>query len=838
MVNNNKLVYIQPGTTKQKDFQEEVVRDKRKIGFLHNLFKKKEANSNRSSFSAPIDKIPHHSYPKNAAQNEKHLSSSCQAVLSAPANGYALPCPSALENSGDKLIHLDSKKRPISSVFNRENKNVSEVTLNGASFPETSNSKSLNLLSVNNNNKVTNCGEPNLTIKNHLAQLDKATDKMENDSLHVIREIYRENTEFNKETVNNSHGTEHDVFNKMNDNYSYKEIALKTALPDTQMSANTSIEPKIDNVSQQGVKKETGEPENYKHCNKEFADSGGGRLVCKDNKDKRNSQSFQHLKDIYGEDILEKKKRNTPPTSNSKVKAPVSLLNLHNLYKNGEENVLNSSPIESSMISKASFADSKSNDSTTETLSESHQVMEKSVNTNSEVKLGNSANFYDELRQSYDRKLSGAPPLFSEKLPAAANPTLDSDDLNSSLQQSFPRIENENIDSCTTSSKSTENKKKLVYIPPGSNIRKIKNSLNVTDDRNINVLDNHNYGHNTAVDFAQHNLQQHQNYSSSLFSGNSETASEISGKSNVSYDYPQHQQQYIPSQQHILKSKHHQQGPQSFYVKDPYANNFRTSLTNTPHQNSIDGISLNYPLHLFPENGSVNNINHQTSRGAPNFILNNAILPKDLSSINIQSNQRTSKQNERYSMINFANADVGSYNNVNSQRRPASFITPLSAEVGPGPSNQLQNTQNINRIRPMSGSSPYRHSFVPLNYAAISVTQLNQKLSAHVDGKLQNLHLLDVRETQEWNDCYIPSATYTGRGCLERDIEGLIPDPYDEIIVYCASGNRSLLAAESLRNLGYKNVFNLEGGIKSWKNSGLEIVKNKVAYQKRILEYS
>ncbi|KAJ3386117.1 hypothetical protein HDU92_002677 [Lobulomyces angularis] len=120
---------------------------------------------------------------------------------------------------------------------------------------------------------------------------------------------------------------------------------------------------------------------------------------------------------------------------------------------------------------------------------------------------------------------------------------------------------------------------------------------------------------------------------------------------------------------------------------------------------------------------------------------------------------------------------------------------------------------------------------------SITAIQLDQKLAGHVDGKPQNIHVLDVRETYEWNEYHIPYATYTGRGCLERDVEGIIPDPYDEIIVYCAGGVRSLLAAESLQKLGYKNVFNLEGGIGAWKKAGLTIVKNRTPYQKRVLEY-
>ncbi|KAJ3193496.1 1-phosphatidylinositol 4,5-bisphosphate phosphodiesterase delta-4 [Irineochytrium annulatum] len=86
-------------------------------------------------------------------------------------------------------------------------------------------------------------------------------------------------------------------------------------------------------------------------------------------------------------------------------------------------------------------------------------------------------------------------------------------------------------------------------------------------------------------------------------------------------------------------------------------------------------------------------------------------------------------------------------------------------------------------------------------------------------------HLLDVREVHEWNSGFIPHAVYTGRGCLERDIEHFVPDPYDEIVLYCGGGNRSLIAADAVKRMGYKNVMSLKGGISGWISSGRSVTK-------------
>jgi len=82
------------------------------------------------------------------------------------------------------------------------------------------------------------------------------------------------------------------------------------------------------------------------------------------------------------------------------------------------------------------------------------------------------------------------------------------------------------------------------------------------------------------------------------------------------------------------------------------------------------------------------------------------------------------------------------------------------------------------------------------------------------------VQLVDVREDHEWQAGRIPGARHLGRGILERDIERTFPDLETPIVLYCGGGFRSALAAESLSQMGYSNVFSLAGGFRGWKDSG------------------
>jgi molybdopterin/thiamine biosynthesis adenylyltransferase/rhodanese-related sulfurtransferase len=90
-------------------------------------------------------------------------------------------------------------------------------------------------------------------------------------------------------------------------------------------------------------------------------------------------------------------------------------------------------------------------------------------------------------------------------------------------------------------------------------------------------------------------------------------------------------------------------------------------------------------------------------------------------------------------------------------------------------------------------------------------------------GSGSDVALLDVRESEEWDAGHLPGATHVPRGYLESRIDGAIPDRSRRVVVYCASGTRSALAAKTLSDLGYENVESMTGGITLWKDRGYEV---------------
>ncbi len=94
--------------------------------------------------------------------------------------------------------------------------------------------------------------------------------------------------------------------------------------------------------------------------------------------------------------------------------------------------------------------------------------------------------------------------------------------------------------------------------------------------------------------------------------------------------------------------------------------------------------------------------------------------------------------------------------------------------------------------------------------------------------------LIDVREPGEQEQTgMIPGATGAPRGMLEFWADPTSPyhrsefAPERRIILHCASGGRSALAADTLQQLGYTNVAHLDGGIQAWLKAGQPVSKQE-----------
>jgi len=91
--------------------------------------------------------------------------------------------------------------------------------------------------------------------------------------------------------------------------------------------------------------------------------------------------------------------------------------------------------------------------------------------------------------------------------------------------------------------------------------------------------------------------------------------------------------------------------------------------------------------------------------------------------------------------------------------------------------------------------------------------------------KGSEVYVIDVREQDEFERGHIPDAQFIPRGFLELRIENTIPDHSVAIYLYCGGGNRSALAARSLQEMGYTNVYSLEGGFSQWQRESKPIIE-------------
>ena len=84
---------------------------------------------------------------------------------------------------------------------------------------------------------------------------------------------------------------------------------------------------------------------------------------------------------------------------------------------------------------------------------------------------------------------------------------------------------------------------------------------------------------------------------------------------------------------------------------------------------------------------------------------------------------------------------------------------------------------------------------------------------------------VDVREDSEWDAGRATGSIHLGKGIIERDVEGAIPDKDAEIVLYCGGGFRSALAGDAIQKMGYRRVKSMAGGIKAWRDRGYPTVR-------------
>ncbi len=113
---------------------------------------------------------------------------------------------------------------------------------------------------------------------------------------------------------------------------------------------------------------------------------------------------------------------------------------------------------------------------------------------------------------------------------------------------------------------------------------------------------------------------------------------------------------------------------------------------------------------------------------------------------------------------------------------------------------------------------------MPLSYQDLVrriKSQITEITPAELEARLDTVPvLIDVREADEYEQGALPGSRLIPRGVLEGNIRAHVPADDTEVVLYCAGGARSALAAQALATMGYSNVKSLAGGFGQWKRDG------------------
>ena len=117
---------------------------------------------------------------------------------------------------------------------------------------------------------------------------------------------------------------------------------------------------------------------------------------------------------------------------------------------------------------------------------------------------------------------------------------------------------------------------------------------------------------------------------------------------------------------------------------------------------------------------------------------------------------------------------------------------------------------------------PVKSGIDLINEAKKRIKEVTPQQERDARSQGQAATYLDVREPNEWNLGHLPGAIHIPRGQLETKVEAIVPRN-KRVVIYCASGNRSALAADTLQQMGYENVVSLTGGFTGWAQSGGDV---------------
>jgi rhodanese-related sulfurtransferase len=104
------------------------------------------------------------------------------------------------------------------------------------------------------------------------------------------------------------------------------------------------------------------------------------------------------------------------------------------------------------------------------------------------------------------------------------------------------------------------------------------------------------------------------------------------------------------------------------------------------------------------------------------------------------------------------------------------------------------------------------------------IAQVDAK-TAHEMTKDSGIAILDVRTLPEFQGGHIRGAVLIPVDEIASRIGSFVQNKNRQVLVYCLTGNRSMVASRMLRRNGFKHIMNLKGGIKAWKAKGFTVLK-------------
>jgi hydroxyacylglutathione hydrolase len=133
-------------------------------------------------------------------------------------------------------------------------------------------------------------------------------------------------------------------------------------------------------------------------------------------------------------------------------------------------------------------------------------------------------------------------------------------------------------------------------------------------------------------------------------------------------------------------------------------------------------------------------------------------------------------------------------------------------------------TRSLIRIG-MDNLSGYFDEYDKIEKNGVKLQTLNIIDADRLNEQIDKYKIIDVRSYTEFNNSRIPGAVNIHTGYIGKNLDKI--NKNENILLYCESGDRSGIAASLLSRLGYKNIYNLNGGIDNWIKLGYSLEERR-----------